>query len=110
MERVRRGNPEAHIVLQICHWAKLRGYYIGKIKNKGSRIGKRFIFDPYQWRGLPDLCLFAGKKMYFIEVKSKTGTQSKEQIFFQSLCETAGVPYLLVRSLDEVLEKTGEIP
>lgn len=102
---MKRGNPEAHVVLQIVHYCKMKGWNIGKIKNKGSQIGKRFIFDPYQWRGLPDLLLFTETKMIFIEAKSKDGHQSQEQLLFQALCKRTNTPYILAHSLDEFISK-----
>jgi hypothetical protein len=105
--KIKRGNPEAQLVLKIIHWAKAKGYYIGKIKNKGSRIGNRFIFDIYQMKGLPDLILFANKKMFFIEAKSLTGVQSREQTLFMIFCAEANIPYILTRTLEDV---TSQIP
>lgn len=99
--RRKRGNPEAHIQLQILHYCKLKGYTIGKIKNKGSRVGNSFIRDPYQFLGLPDLLLFT-PKMYFIEVKIPTGQQSEYQKNFQELCNKANIPYLLIHSVEEL--------
>ncbi len=96
-------NPEGRIQLQIIRWAKARGYTIGKIKNKGSRIGNRFIQDPYAFLGLPDLLLFT-PDMYFLEVKAEGGRQSEHQIHFQECCNKANIPYLLVNSIEQ-LEK-----
>lgn len=104
MQRVRkRGNPEGQIQLSILHWAKARGYTIGKIKNKGSRVGDSFIFDPYAFLGLPDLLLFANNKMYFLEIKSATGQQSPHQKSFQECCLSSGINYILCRSLEDVI-------
>ena len=100
----KRGNPEAHIQLQIIHWAKMRGYTIGKIKNKGSRIGNSFIRDPYQFLGIPDLLLFT-PKMYFVECKAPNGRQSPHQKSFQICCEKAGIPYILAYDLENVIAK-----
>ena len=38
----------------------------------------------------------------FIEVKSPSGKQSKDQIIFQGLVEAQGAEYCLVRSVDEL--------
>lgn len=38
----------------------------------------------------------------FIEVKSPTGRQSKDQIIFQSLIEAQGAEYHLIRSVEEL--------
>jgi hypothetical protein len=98
----KRGNLEGAIQLQILHYCKARGFTIGKIKNKGSRIGNSFIKDPYAFLGIPDLLLFANGKMHFIEVKSPTGKQSSYQKSFQECCTASGISYILAKSLEDV--------
>ena len=100
---MKHGNPEGQIQLSIIHYCKARGWVIGKIKNKGSRVGNRFIFDPYAFLGLPDLLLFANNKMYFLEIKSSTGVQSPMQKSFQSLCTASGINYILARDVQDVI-------
>lgn len=97
----KRGNPEGQLQLAIIHSLKARGFVVGKTKTKGSRLGNRFLFDCYQFRGFPDLVCFT-PKFYFIECKAKNGTQSPEQKDFQALCERADVPYILARSVEDV--------
>jgi hypothetical protein len=100
----KRGNPEGQLQLQIIHYYKAKGYIIGKIKNKGSRLGNRFIQDPYAFLGLPDLLLFTSNKMFFIEVKAPQGKQSEYQTAFQNYCNNANIPYILAYSLEDVQE------
>jgi len=99
----KKGNPEGQLQLQIIHYCKARGYIIGKIKNKGSRLGNHFIQDPYTFLGLPDLLLFTSNRMFFIEVKTPKNKQSEYQIFFQNHCIKANIPYILARSLEDVI-------
>lgn len=105
---IKRGNPEGQIQLQIIHVCKAKGWTIGKIKNKGSRVGNRFIFDPYAFLGLPDLLLFANNKLYFIECKAIDGKQSPMQESFQEFCERSNTPYILARSIEDVLKIVEE--
>src|SRR3990167_52678 len=98
----KRDNPEKQTQLAIIHYCKARGFVVGKTKTQGARVGNRFIFDIYTFRGFPDLCIFT-PKFYFCEVKSATGTQSEEQKKFQELCEIASIPYLLVKNLNEFI-------
>jgi hypothetical protein len=100
---MKRSNPEGRIQLQIIHYLKAKGFYVAKIKTKGSKIGRRFIFDPYQARGIADLIVFS-PQLAFIEVKSKVGIQSLDQKHFQELCKEAGIPYILTNSLDQIME------
>ena len=106
---MKRGNPEAQVQLRILRYYRARGYIIGKIKNKGSQIGKRFIHDHYQFLGLPDLLLFA-PKMYFIEVKASVGKQSIPQILFQEHCKAANIPYIIARSIEDIEEVIHPAP
>ena len=104
MERIaKRGNPEGQIQLQIIHYLKNKGYTVGKTKTKGSTLRGRFLYDVYQFRGFPDLVVFT-PKFYFIEVKAPGGVQSPEQKHFEELCKFAGIPYILARRVDDVVD------
>ena len=94
--------PESRVQLQIIHYIKSRGYVVGKTKTMGVRRGRAFCFDPYTFRGFSDLVAFINNKIYFIEVKSKVGKQSDDQIAFQKLVESAGLTYVLARSVEDV--------
>jgi hypothetical protein len=106
-ERVRkRTNPEGHTQLAILHYLKAKGFVIGKTKTMGVRRGRSFCFDPYCFRGFPDLTCFT-PNLCFIEVKSPTGTMSDDQKSFQNLCNRANIPYILARSLDDIIKIFG---
>lgn len=52
--------------------------------------------------GLSDLTLFAnGGTTIFIEIKTPTGRQSKQQKHFQSFVERLGYEYIILRSVEE---------
>ena len=60
--------------------------------------------------GEPDLTLFCrGGKTYFIEIKTPTGKQSKQQKRFQQAVERLGFEYIIMRSLDDVREFIREV-
>lgn len=46
------------------------------------------------------LCTIHGK-VQFVEVKTPTGRQSPKQVKFQEHCRQMGIPYHIVRSLEE---------
>lgn len=100
--RRKRDNPEGRLQLQIIHYLKACGFVVGKTKTTGIRRGQAFCFDPYTFRGFPDLCCFARNKLIFIEVKAPSGTQSQEQRNFQELCNSANITYILARSLEDI--------
>lgn len=93
---------ESDIQLSILHYLRRIGATGGKTKTMGVRRGKVFCFDPYTFRGFPDICGFFRNKIFFIEVKSETGTQSPEQKNFQNLCQEAGLTYILARDVETV--------
>ena len=63
--------------------------------------------------GVSDLIIGHRGKMYCLEVKNETGKQSERQKFFEAWCIECGIPYTLVRSVDDVheaLKKWGIVP
>ena len=64
----KKNNPETHLVRQIITYIKARGHAAGKIKTMGVKRGKAFCFDPYLWRGCPDILAFI-PQLIFIEAK-----------------------------------------
>lgn len=53
--------------------------------------------------GASDLIIGAAGRMYCLEVKNETGEQSTDQLLFEAWCLRAGVPYVVVRSVDDVM-------
>lgn len=56
--------------------------------------------------GFPDILALSGDRsgLVMCEVKSAKGRQSQYQKEFEAICETAGVPYIVVRHEDDVSE------
>ncbi len=54
-----------------------------------------------EYKGASDLLVIHFGKIFFIEVKSLTGVQSKNQKLFQQHIEQCGFPYHIVRSVEE---------
>ena len=57
--------------------------------------------------GLPDRQAFWKGQTWHIEIKTPRGRLSPHQIKFQVLCEQEGIPYIVVRSPEELAEKMG---
>ncbi len=57
---------------------------------------------PFCINGVSDIIGFKNGKTYFIEVKTKTGTQSEAQKLFEKQCLQHDIDYLLVRSVNEL--------
>ena len=58
--------------------------------------------------GVSDLVLGHNGKMYCLEVKNEKGRQSDRQKNFENWCADCGIPYVLVRSVDDVHEALKE--
>lgn len=52
-------------------------------------------------KGASDCIIVRNAQVLFVEVKTNTGRQSKEQIEFQQTVEALGFRYILVRSLED---------
>ena len=93
---------ESDIQLQIIHWLKANGFVVGKTKTMGVKRAGVFCYDPYTFRGFPDLTGFDDTGIFFIEVKAPGGKQSAEQKFFQKCCARAGLRYILASSVSDI--------
>jgi len=51
--------------------------------------------------GVSDLIIVQPNRILFVEMKTETGTQSKEQKDFQNKVEALGFEYFLIRSLEQ---------
>jgi hypothetical protein len=99
----KRGSPEIIIQRQILGYLKPICQAVGKTKTMGVKRGRVFCFDPFTFRGFPDITFFKDNKIGFVEVKSATGRQTEDQKSFQQLCNKSGVIYILAHKLEDVI-------
>mgnify|MGYP000613084598 CR=1 FL=1 len=108
-----RGTPEADIqrdVVRILRVVLPRGSVVHHSANEitgGSERDRKkqaILVGMGVFRGFADLVVISGGRVAFLEVKSKTGTQSDNQFEFQQLVEAQGFTYALVRSVDDALD------
>lgn len=92
---------ENRLQLAVIKYLRARGCVCGKVKNKGSFYKGRFILDPYAFLGVPDLICFS-PNLSFLEIKTPAGRLSIHQKQFQKLCYHANIPYLIIRSMEDV--------
>ena len=83
-----------------------RGGRLAYIKNNsGAYKTERGGYVRFGRAGSPDFLLFLdGGRCWHLEVKTKTGRQSKSQKEYQAMVEALGHRYLIVRSVGEVVE------
>jgi hypothetical protein len=93
---------EGQISRQITDWLTLRR--VLHYRNNTGGFGKAGHFYRFGAPGAGDIvCIVRGKHIE-IEVKTASGIQSQRQFAWQKNLEAAGGIYLLVSSLDEVIE------
>lgn len=106
MQRPRKRQArEAHLLLSIIKYLNISGWYVGKVKVKGSFTSKgNFIFDRYLMKGLPDAFAFKGDTMLAVETKIGSNTLTPDQEKFkQHFHRPPSRIYLEARSLDDVI-------
>jgi len=54
--------------------------------------------------GIPDRIMLYQGKTWMLEIKKPKGKLSPKQIDFQAMCERNGVPYVVVRSIEDLME------
>jgi len=52
-------------------------------------------------KGIPDLLVMRDGRVWFVELKTPRGKLSPHQERFKMFCENFGVPYIVIRSLEE---------
>ena len=103
--KIRRKNmPEGAIQLQILKYLKYIGAHVGKTKTMGVKRGKFYCTDPYLFVGFADITCFWDRKIYFIECKTAIGKLSPNQKEFQKLCKKSNIPYIVARSVEDVIK------
>jgi hypothetical protein len=58
--------------------------------------------------GTSDLILGHRGRMYAVEVKTPRGAQSDRQKIFEVWCHDCGIPYAVVRSVEELMARMVE--
>jgi hypothetical protein len=116
---------ESDIQIQVADLLRLheraRGFLFFSVSNEalgaarsGAALGRMARLKRMGLRaGVSDLVIVRSACAYFIEIKTHTGTQSKNQVCFERDCEIAGAPYAVAHSFDEaakILQSWSIIP
>lgn len=59
-------------------------------------------------KGAPDLIVYTGKQWQWWELKTDKGKQSIEQVCFMNVAKEFGIPYYIIRSIDDAKKAVGE--
>ncbi len=99
---------ESQIQANICKLLQLHHIFHHSIPNelagggKGAKIRMGQFISMGLKPGTADLCVWWPSGIGYVEVKTPTGRQSDNQKRFQERCKEYGVPYDLVRSVEDV--------
>lgn len=87
------GNIETEIKNQVKEYLAIKGIYSYPLtQGLGSQ------------RGLPDRVMHRNGHVEYLEIKTPKGVMSIYQIMFKEQCEFDGIPYHVIRSLDDLME------
>ena len=92
---------EKEIQAAICDYLSLRRHFFWR-NNTGAFETKSGGFVRFGAKGSPDIILVYEGRIYFLEVKRKSGVMSLEQESFCVAARAAGALYHVVRSVDDV--------
>jgi len=94
---------EERIQFEIVMWLQKNGYWFFSVPNEGARDMTTRLKAMGLRPGASDLVVVLPQgRCLFVEVKSETGLQRKEQKLFQEKVEERGHRYVIVRSLEDV--------
>ena len=74
---------------------------IFSVPNEGRGAASMRLIQTGLYPGCSDLVILREDRTYFFEVKTPEGVQSDSQKEFQAHAEQMGIPYRIVRSLDD---------
>jgi hypothetical protein len=84
----------------VVSFAAAYGWTVAHCRKVLCKNGQRTWWETTMPPGWPDLFLVNGPASVFVELKTDTGRQSKEQKTWQQLLQGAGHPYLVWRPRD----------
>jgi len=103
-------NQEHQIQVAICNyldWLQIPYFAIPNGGHRFEGVGKKLKYEGVK-AGVADLFIMQSNQLYhglFIEVKSLTGRQQETQKNFEKIAFANHYCYVIVRSLDELIEK-----
>ena len=97
---------EDRIQAEIVKFLRSQGIFCHSCPNEGAGRGGAIrtaqLVTMGLFPGVGDLVVWWPKGIGYLEVKTATGRQSDRQKHFQQMCENHGIPYAVVRSVEDV--------
>ena len=89
---------ETQIKLQIKDYLAFKGIYnFPLVQGMGSH------------RGSPDRIMHYQGKAHYLEIKTPAGKMSDYQLAFQEQCKEDGIPYLIIRTIEELIDYVEQL-
>jgi hypothetical protein len=98
--------PEGAILKAVTDYLTHKRIFWLRLNTEGqydARLGA-YRPSPYTRRGTADLLVISEGHPVFVELKAPKGRLSADQVLFRSHCESYGIEYEVVRSLDELIQ------
>lgn len=99
--------PESIVLAAICEYLEYKHYFFFRLNNIPVYDTARKAFralPKYAIKGVPDLFIGHRGRPFFVEVKSATGTLSKDQKDFEKKLTAVGLNYYVARSVDDIMQ------
>jgi len=95
---------ENKIQLRIIKKLLSHGIFCWRSGNHAVWDSKLNIYrsNPYNMPGLPDIVCIIGGQFVGIEVKTKKGKQSADQMMFEKRCKRNGGEYILATCIEDI--------
>jgi len=102
---------QKNVVAFLRLYAERNNFIVFSVPNEGAGAGPTKLDRIRRMKkfkkmgllaGVADLVIIHKSKVYFLELKSKTGRQEDSQKKFESNCAVVGATYAICRSLDDV--------
>jgi hypothetical protein len=111
---VTRGRPEADLQRQVVSLLRMVlpvgaiVHHSANEQRSGGRVAQGIALGMGVHPGFADLIVLCAGRVLFLELKSKTGRLSPEQVTFRAAALDQGHGWALVRSLDDALTALAE--
>lgn len=97
---------EDRIQSDIVRYLRNEGIFCHSVPNEGAgrnnAIRTSQLVTMGLFPGVADLVVWWPDGIGYLEVKTEKGRQSDRQRHFQEMCESHGIPYAVVRSVEDV--------
>jgi hypothetical protein len=105
--RASKTQPERLVQNKLINYLKVRGHFVFTVRNGATYDPTRKIYrSNTSTKGVSDIIgITASGQFLAIEVKTKTGRPTKEQLQFLSEIEARGGLAFIARSLDDLKDR-----